>query len=861
VNRNVVPVVVALIVACPVFGEMKDLPHPFILWTEEEAAAIRKRIETDDLAKKQYERTLKWEAKGGGKGSNGTLLNLFKYAVMGDQAAGETEKKNLLGFIGRVPEPMTDEFKAEVQKRLDSVGGDWDKLWTRGMASFADRHMRDEQTLNTLRYDVLYDLLTPEQRQGVEKAMRTYVQFHIDGHKPWHADFRYGKMSWLPNMSWPRAIGAHLQAVALKDPKLVEGVFNSQGGWKWFMDAYLSDGRFYNEEFAKYYSNIGSMCMYADAAERLGLGQFGWGYVGKGGGCMKNFLEMPMWICYPRTEIPGGMAQYRRVTMGDARRPDGITEHSVVNGYTADGQGGDGWWSSSHMNGPLPKAQAPLWFEWGHRRFPDAGFDYFLAQMRAPGEEVYLPSVYMGVGPIDPKKVKAPPAPSYLAWERGFAFLRADESPDYWESPAPAVALQFGFYFAHYAHDCFSLLGMQAFNRPIYMNVGGGPVEADVLNPPPPSTNAAAKPQRPPHYVNDHIKSGPPTGYIARHPWVDTTRGHCGVVVDYLQARPIESGEQGLTNHIVRSGFTPAVKFVAGRTKPGVGNIHSPTNEPGVFPGVQMERALMLTKEYLFDVFWLESDRKRIYDWNVHGAGSHVLDARYKPTSELNGSMLYREPGAKQPEGYENKVDGNDLREVHKMAPGDGTWANVAVQNCLLEDASKSRMGKAWYDRGVGVRVSMLGETDTTVFAARPPSFSGEWGGHTLLVRRECPSTAFVALHEPFEGGAAKAPATAFHRLAQNDRRLAVSVTGGSLNDRILLAAAPAAEDEQTVEAGGEKFVFRSWGFVRIGKQVVEVWGDVKEAAVKAAGASKATLNGKPVDAKVEGGVLRIAAR
>jgi hypothetical protein len=844
-TKTILATVVSL-AAIPTWAlaQMKDVPHPFILWTKAEAAEIRKRIETDPLARQQYERMVTWETKPSGKnrgGANLTLLNLFKYLVMGDQAAGEAEKKQLLGFIGKVPEPMTAEFKAEIQKRLDAVGGDWDKIWTRGNASFADRHMRDEQTMHTLRYDVLYDILTPDERAGVEKAMKAYVQFHIDGHKPWHADFRYGKMSWLPNMSWPRAIGAHLQAAALKDQKLIEAVFNSQGGWKWFMDAYLSDGRFYNEEFGKYYSNIGSMCMYAEAVEKLGLGHLGWGYTGKGGGTMKSFLEMTIWIGYPRTDMPGGMPNYRRVTMGDARGTNGLMEYSILPGYMPDGSGGETWWGSGNMNGPFQKARAPLWFEWGHKRFPDAGFDYFLAQMRAPTDDLYYPSLYMGLSPIDPKKVKAPPAPSYLAYERGFAFLRAEESPAYWEGPWPAVAAQFGFYYAHYSHDCFATLGMQAFNRPIYLNPSGG--KAD-------------------HYVNEHIKSGPPTGYIGRHPWADTTRGSCGVVVDYLQARPIESGEEGLKNHRMRSQFTPLVKFVAGKTNPQAKAIHGQATEPGVFPGVDMERAYMLTREYLFDLFWLSSDRPRIYDWNVHGPGAPVLDERYKPTSELNGSMLYREPAATQPADYADKYDGNDLRNVHKMLPGDAGWSSSIVQKCLLADMSKATLRKEWYDRGVGVQVSMLGESGTSVFAGMSPSASGEWGGTTLFVRRQAPKAVFVALHEPFEGG--KAPQTKFARIAQSDKAVAAAVTGASaykteLNDRLLLSFGPEVQEPQTLEGDGESFTFASHGFVRIGKDKVEVVGDVRQMSVKVEGSPQLIVNGGPAEAKIEAGLLRYA--
>ena len=33
-----------------------------------------------------------------------------------------------------------------------------------------------------------------------------------------------------------------------------------------------------------------------------------------------------------------------------------------------------------------------------------------------------------------------------------------------------------------------------------------------------------------------------------------------------------------------------------------------------------------------------------------------------------------------------------------------------------------SRLGRVWYDREIGVRVSMLGEQATTVFAFQPPT-------------------------------------------------------------------------------------------------------------------------------------------
>ncbi len=601
--------------AQPAMAEFKDLPHPFLLWTPEEAAAIKKHIDTDPVAQKQLAIMQAREIKPANPinldAGNPSLFNLFKYMVLGDKAAGAKEKTELLKVIGKVPEPLTDAFKERIDKMVKEAGGDYDKIWQRGMASFADRHMRDELTMDALRYDVLYNELSADEREGVEKTFRTYIKFHLDGHKPWHPDFSYSKSGWLPNMSWPRAIGTHVMAVVLKDPKATEAMFNSVGGFKWFMDEYISDGRFYNEEFGKYYSNIYTMLLYCEGLQKLGLDQYGWDYTGKdhgsGGASMRRFLKMKFDIGYPRIDIPGGMSSYNEVQMGDAPGStlgmEGFGNRFVVQGFTADGTGGDKMWGAWQMNGPLTKGMAPIWFEIGHRRFPEDHFDYFLAAMRKPGEDVYLPTLYFGLGAIDPGKTSAPAVKSYLASQRQFAMLKAEESPAYWEGSAPAVSVQFGGYYPHYAHDSFSLLGFYAFNRAIYVNAWGAKVDG---------------------YVHPQIRNGPPTGYLARHPWKDTNRGHAGVTVDNLGPRPVESGEEGLKNYAMRSDLAPAVKFVAGRTK-------------NVFPNVTQERALFLTKEYLFDVFWLADagDKTRRYEWTVSGQGEPQVGDTWKPTSEL----------------------------------------------------------------------------------------------------------------------------------------------------------------------------------------------------------------------------------
>ncbi len=77
-----------------------DTPHPFILWTKDEAAAIRHRIETEPWAKRQYEAMLKE------KGLGETFRNLFRYQVMGDESVVAAEKKYLVGLIGNNPRKL-----------------------------------------------------------------------------------------------------------------------------------------------------------------------------------------------------------------------------------------------------------------------------------------------------------------------------------------------------------------------------------------------------------------------------------------------------------------------------------------------------------------------------------------------------------------------------------------------------------------------------------------------------------------------------------------------------------------------------------------------------------------------------------
>jgi hypothetical protein len=737
--------VLLLGVAASAAAQTKGIAHPYLLWTKEEAAAIRKRVEADPLARQQYERMVAREAKG-----YPSLFNLFKFGVMGDAKAGEAERAALLRFVGKLPPGSQP-----------------------GNPASSNATWRDDRTLDALRYDILHDLLSAEERKGVEDTIAAYVNWFKENPGSHGSRGSSPRTGWLPNMQWPTLAGIHVLAAASGDERLIKQVFETPRGWKWFFDVYIADGRFYMEEFAKYPSNIGAMILWCEGLERLGLSRYGWGYKGKGGANMRDYLQMLMWAGYPRIENPNGMPDYPCVTMGDA----GVFH--VLQGHNADGSGGTAWYHSPMMWGAT-KMMQPLWWEAGHRRFPDAGFDYFLAQMRKPGDELYLPSLYFGLGPVDPKKVKAPPAPSYVTAERGFALLRMEEGPAYWESPRPAVGLQFGMYYVHYVHDCFSILQYVAHNRYMYQRMGA--VQG---------------------------------GYAGGDPWRDHVRGQAGgVVVDGLKAQFVDGGEEGIKNERMRSRLDGEAKFVAIRAK-------------GIYPDVDMERALVLTDAYLLDLFRLTSDRPRVYDWHVMSPAALKADAGWLP---LEGSSV-RDRAAKP-----------HLTDIRVMDVAAKPWIATLAQDHL--------------PGGAGVKVWMLGEEGTVAVSGKPPIGPKEVGVK-LLATRKTPRTLFAALHEPFKDN--KTRIERFERLQQTEQGLAAKVAGRNLDDRALVRFGDDFDKPLTLGGEGESFTFSDSAFIRIGKETVTVSGDLKAMKLRVVGKPALTVNGEARNVTVKDGMLEYA--
>jgi hypothetical protein len=518
------------------------------------------------------------------------------------------------------------------------------------------------------------------------------------------------------------------------------------------------------------------MILWCEGLERLGLSQYGWGYKAPSGANMKDYLRMLMRAGLPRIERPGGgTPDYPCVTMGDAGT------FYVLQGYNADGTGGTVWYHSPRMWG-ASKMMQPHWWEAGHRRFPDAGFDYFLAQLRKPGEDVYLPSLYWGLKPVDPKTAKAPPAPAYVTAERGFALLRMDETPAYWESPRPAVALQFGMYYVHYVHDCFATLHYVAHNRFIYNRMG---------------------------FVRG--------GYAGGDPWRDHVRGQAGgIVVDGLQAEFVDGGEEGIKNQRARHRFTPDAKFVAIRAK-------------GIYPDVDMERAMVLTDQYLLDLSWLVSDKPRTYDWHVLSPAKHTSSDGWVELDQSQAKERASKP---------------HLTDIRVLQPGTKPWNTTLGQDHL--------------PRGIGVKVWMLDGEDTLVITGRPPIAQDDVGVK-LLATRQAPRTIFAALHEPFENN--KTRLQKFERIQQTDQGLGVKVTGEGVDDRLLVRLGDDHDKPLTLAGDGESFTFSDYAHVRISADKVLVSGGVKSLKLRVAGNPSLTVNGQSQTATIANGLLEYTAK
>jgi len=150
------------------------------------------------------------------------------------------------------------------------------------------------------------------------------------------------------------------------------------------------------------------------------------------------------------------------------------------------------------------------------------------------------------------------------------------------------------------------------------------------------------------------------------------------------------------------------------------------------------------------------------------------------------------------------------------------------------------------------VKVWMLGEEGTLLVCGKPPI--GDETGVKLLASRRAPRTAFVALHEPFERKTTRLQK--FERIQQTDQGLAVRIAGEDLDDRVLVRFGDDPDKPLTLAGGDERFTFGDYAFVRIGREQVDVVGDLRALKLRVTGSPRLIVNGQARNAVAAAGFL-----
>lgn len=801
-HRSILIVVLSLVLFAA--SQALAVDRPFVLWTQKDLDTIKERIEKDPWAKKA------WEELSEGKDRNWAeeaLADLLRYRLYEDKEAADRQKKLLMRDINSE----------------QPIGG--------------------AQWVNIVRFDMLHDMLSEDEKRKIEQVFRDYIkqaihenalfdpeQFNNERNFARYDAKYYRRENWLPNITWPRRVSANIMAAALADEQLIRKTWKAYGSWKWYFDEYLTEEGFYGEEFSKMGATPGEMLVYCIALENLGMNELGFGYRGRHGATMRGHIRSLIRLTYPQVNLYSDRPQFPMLTIGDLRRSGSSQhgamatyafQHALVPGFLPNGEGGNAYWRAhgawggtrrgklpqwDGYSGFTPKMMSPFWFELAHSKWPEDGYGYFLAAMRKPGQDAYMPSLLFGVKPIKPGDVKAPYAQSWVASDRGLAMLRANEGRDYWESDAPAVGFRLASPYAHSVNDSLTISGYYALNRPILLNRQVTP------------------------------------GYAKS--WTRSVQSHIGIMVD---------GQNPQFNYKThtREAFYPDFKFLL-------------AENAELYSGAKVQRALVLTDNYLVDLYRVDQDGdvKQIH-WFTHALG-------YEDEADLEQDFSKPE---KAPQAIRS------FRQVRTRSIDEAAQTTLHVRQVLPEGyEAELKLPEAWYKRGVGVRMTLLDQPGDKVMVARTPLADepdqqvpelNEAGGTSVIVERPMqrkvvkdgePSseepvrdTVFATLYQPFEGQV-KQPVK-FSRIYQVSEVEFYQAKHGQTTDLLLIDWKDSTGRLISVT---EELAcrFDRWAIIRVQPGAIHAYGDVRTLLYPAEAGTKLYINERLTPAKVEKGVL-----
>jgi hypothetical protein len=391
----------------------------------------------------------------------------------------------------------------------------------------------------------------------------------------------------------------------------------------------------------------------------------------------------------------------------------------------------------------------------------------------------YLP-VSLLLGETLPPEPPPGAMPSVVYPQTGIALLRSDESPGYWSSAGLVAVQQMGRNYGHDHRDKFELL-LWGRGRLLY-----------------PDWNA---------------QQYEPMEYG----WTRNAWAHNTLVVDESNPKGGRSAEW--------HDFNVDVKFLALTSRE-------------VYQDVAQVRALLLTGDYLLDLFRADSPRERTYDWFVHALGRLSLPSPhgFQPSQDLL-----------QPYHW---VDRERKWET------DRTWSVDFVQRSGGVLHGMGRYSDEWFGAEVGVRMTMLGEPGTAAYVGEGPfdpvpnlcEYGNPEGTIPLaMARRKARTVCFAALHEPF----GRQPSLVIRRVDQQPAALGASVTGSDFTDYACVSFGKGKAVALTDTADPyQSFSFCDYGYLRVKQGKVTSrgpWRSFRVAAPEAAPSGALVLDGREV--------------
>jgi hypothetical protein len=740
--------------------------HPNLLLNRDEIEQVKAKIKDHAWAAQLFDRVRELADDQRISGRNPRESALV-YALTGEARYGQKARRTLLESA-RVE--LSRYERVDIAKDPDF--GSWGPWATYAWA-----------------YDLTYDLYSDDERQQIERLLRTAARAIMEGLKYYVT---------TPNLVFEKHWKVGLVGYCIGDKELIEWGLNdpgrpgpTHGGFYQVLDTMIRDGHFWGEApiYALHYDLHGMLALAEAALHYDGTNLYK--HVSrKSGASIKGLIDGYLLLAYPleKTGVEGG--SIRMATFGDGSTvysPRGeLTDTFLINPVgTARGE--------VELGGELEVA---------YKRYQDPGYAWLLS--RNPRRDAYIGSPGQGgIRPIWgyaalthgeplPADPAPPPAPGGLHSSQGFAMLRADESPDYWTTGSTAAVLRLGAAVGHGHKDYFHLI-LHGKGRLLYPDLNIIQYESTGLN------------------------------------WTHEGIAHNTLLVDHASPRPGPFS--------TRHEFTPDAKFFA--------------VSGSAFEGVQQTRALLMTKDYVVDVFRAAADdgRQRTFDWALHGLGRLYPGnpGAYRPTYELVPFYWW--------------IDNERGRTTAD------TWQADWVQQSAGVSQGTQRFGKEWFEQTVGVRVTMLGVPGTEVYHGDAPITDGppyhrldgnpEGSSPMIVTRRRAVTTTFFAVHEPYTK---RATLRRMARIQETDEAAGVVLEGEGFSDRVLVAFGADKDQVLSDDTGGEAFVFRDYGYARLAGDRLTLRGQIKALRLRApnADAIVATLNGNPLDLKRQGDFLII---